>query len=79
VCLQAPFIKINNPKVRNFLLSTLTQILQANQLYGKTIFLSAMKKHSTKCRVLCRKENIWVSVEKKNASGGRLQVLLLGF
>jgi hypothetical protein len=71
VSADIPVSKINNPEVRNFLLKY-TQTDPPNEsTFRNNYLLRCYEETLNTIRVLCGKENIWVSTEKATNESGR--------
>jgi hypothetical protein len=71
--------KINNPEVRNFLLKYTQTDPPDESTLRKNHLPKCYKETMNKIRVLCGKENIWVSIdETTDASGRKVANVVIG-
>jgi hypothetical protein len=71
VSADIPLFKINNPEVRNFLLKYTKTDPQNDSTLRKNYLPKCYEETLNKIQVLCRKENIWVSIDETTEASGR--------
>jgi hypothetical protein len=78
VSADIPLFKINNPEVRNFLLKYTQTDPPDKSTLRKNYLPKCYEKTLKKIRVLCGKENIWVSIDEKTDASGRKVANVIG-
>jgi hypothetical protein len=79
VSADIPLFKINNPNVRNFLLKYTQTDPTEESILRKNYVPKCYEETWNKVRVLCGKDNIWVSIgEITNASGRKVANIVIG-